>query len=146
MAKYPHHIREEATSDGTDSGMTQYSHIYSSALQPPRYIILHCNHRATITALYHSALQPPRRVTLRCTNRAATTTLCHFVLHQLRCDHHSVLSTRQNMLLLYSILLILPPTLDKMDFLRRLLLWGSIHFLDGFAASTTSGKPLCYVA
>ena len=40
------------------------------------------------------------------------------------------------MLLLYSILLILPPTLDKMDFSWRLLLWGSIHFPDGFAAST----------
>ena len=119
--------------------MTQYSHIFYSALQPLRCFTLRCNHRATITMLYHSALQPPRRVTLRCTNRAATTALCHFVLHQLCCDHHSVLSTRQNMILLHSIL-ILPPTLDKMDFSWRLLLWGSIHLPDGFAASISGAR------
>ena len=83
--------------------MTQYSHIYSSALQPPRYITLHCNHRAATTALSHPALQPLRCIILRCNHRvasfyAATTALHHSTLQPprciiLRCNHHAATTT-----------------------------------------------------
>ena len=52
--------------------MTQYSHIYSSALQPMRCLTLHCNHCATSLCTATTALQPPRCLTLHCNHRTAS--------------------------------------------------------------------------